>query len=291
MSDKPIVIYHKNCRDGFAAAWCFWTHFGNNYEYHAASYGTEPPDTYGRNVFLVDFCYGADVMDKMCMQARITETQIVVLDHHKSSLEMLAEFIIPRYPQHVINTEFCTQEKSGAGIAWDFVSIGEPRPATIDYIEDRDLWKFVYAATRPFNAALDLYPFDFEIYENIMYQENQLIEMINEGETILKSNHKLMKELIRTSRRLMWIGGYPVWTINCPPMLASEACEIVYREDKHKFVASYFDTQDFRLFSLRSNASDPDSVDVAAIANMYGGGGHKHASGFRVSREHMLARL
>ena len=46
------------------------------------------------------------------------------------------------------------------------------------------------------------------------------------------------------------------------------------------FAATYFDTGNIREFSLRSS---PDGVDVSLVAEMYGGGGHKHASGFRIS--------
>jgi nanoRNase/pAp phosphatase (c-di-AMP/oligoRNAs hydrolase) len=41
------------------------------------------------------------------------------------------------------------------------------------------------------------------------------------------------------------------------------------------------------VFSLRSTE---EGLDVAEIAKQYGGGGHKHASGFRVPFGHELAR-
>jgi oligoribonuclease NrnB/cAMP/cGMP phosphodiesterase (DHH superfamily) len=43
--------------------------------------------------------------------------------------------------------------------------------------------------------------------------------------------------------------------------------------------AAYFDRADARVFSLRS---DRAGIDVAAIAERYGGGGHRHAAGFQV---------
>lgn len=46
-----------------------------------------------------------------------------------------------------------------------------------------------------------------------------------------------------------------------------------------KIGACYWDTPEGRVFSLRSTDDGPD---VSAIAKQYGGGGHAHASGFRM---------
>lgn len=46
-----------------------------------------------------------------------------------------------------------------------------------------------------------------------------------------------------------------------------------------KFAACYWDTPDGRVFSLRST---DDGMDVSEIAKVFGGGGHEHASGFKV---------
>ena len=42
----------------------------------------------------------------------------------------------------------------------------------------------------------------------------------------------------------------------------------------------YYDLGECRFFGLRSA---PDGLDVAEIAEKFGGGGHKHAAGFRIS--------
>lgn len=49
----------------------------------------------------------------------------------------------------------------------------------------------------------------------------------------------------------------------------------------------YYDTAEARHFGLRSA---DDGADVARIAQEYGGGGHRHASGFKVPRSHPLAQ-
>ena len=55
--------------------------------------------------------------------------------------------------------------------------------------------------------------------------------------------------------------------------------------------ASYYDTEDNRVFGLRSSKHNPDAVDVGEFASIFGGGGHKHSSGFKVNRHHFLAKV
>lgn len=31
--NRPLVIYHGNCADGFSAAWCFWRKYGTGADY------------------------------------------------------------------------------------------------------------------------------------------------------------------------------------------------------------------------------------------------------------------
>ena len=46
------------------------------------------------------------------------------------------------------------KERSGAGITWDVLFDGEPRPPLIDRIEDRDIWRWKYGNSRLVHAAL-----------------------------------------------------------------------------------------------------------------------------------------
>lgn len=55
--------------------------------------------------------------------------------------------------------------------------------------------------------------------------------------------------------------------------------------DGHAFAATYYDDTDGRRWSLRST---PEGADVSQIAEAFGGGGHKHAAGFRMTREEAI---
>ena len=70
-----------------------------------------------------------------------------------------------------------------------------------------------------------------------------------------------------------------------PYTMVSDAATIL--AENHPFAACYHDTATDRCFGLRSVEG---GMDVSKIALMYGGGGHPRSSGFKVPREHILAR-
>ena len=101
--------------------------------------------------------------------------------------------------------------------------------------------------------------------------------MEKEGKAITRKHFKDIGELIKVTGRKMLIGGVLVPVANLPYTMSSDAGHIMGKGEP--FAACYYDTLDGRCFSLRSA---PDGIDVGEIAKKYGGGGHKHASGFRV---------
>lgn len=77
--------------------------------------------------------------------------------------------------------------------------------------------------------------------------------------------------------RTMIIGGRKVPVCNMPPVWASDAANRL--AEGNPFAATYVDGATARHFSLRSDAA---GLDVSEVAQRYGGGGHKHAAGFKV---------
>ncbi len=83
--------------------------------------------------------------------------------------------------------------------------------------------------------------------------------------------------------RDMEIGGHVVPVANLPYVFSSDAGHLMAKGKP--FAACYYDTPTGREFSLRST---DEGLDVSEIAKMYGGGGHRNASGFRVPYGHSL---
>lgn len=295
---KILCIYHGNCADGFGAAWAARKALGD-IDFHAGVYQDKPPDVKGRDVLLVDFSYKAEVLYEMSKAART----ILILDHHKSAAEDLKRYPPPLdgpYDPNTMeawarecNAPSCVHalfdmERSGAGITWDYFH-DKPRPRLIDHIEDRDLWRFKLPKTREIQAAVFSYPYDFEVWDELMTTD--LDRLALEGEAIERKHHKDIAELVQVVTRMMKIGGQVVPIANLPYTLTSDAGHLLCGEVQcppgiggpttslYPFAGCYWDTPEGRVFSLRSRE---DGFDVGEIAQQYGGGGHKHASGFRV---------
>ncbi len=340
---KPLCIAHgSSCVDGFASSWVVHRALGEAVEFVYASYNQDPPDVRDRDVLIVDFSYPRAVLEAMARAAR----SVLVLDHHKSAAEDLKGLQVPNNwkpwlaqevdpaPSHEIGNlaAFFDMERSGAGITWDyfFPYLHDRRPWFINLVEDRDLWKFTDDRSRPFHAAVTSYPLDFALWDK-MYDEGlptssldcafelrQTLgtgqfanDLIKEGTGILRKHDLDVKQIIKTTRRTMIIGGVRVPVCNCPPWLASDVGhELTGPEPcpscagsgnvglaspaptgectdclgtgelgvpSIPFAATYYDRDGRRNFSLRSR---PAGADVSKVCALYGGGGHHGAGGF-----------
>lgn len=285
---KPILcIYHGNCADGFAAAWVMrkWAELAEQrIEFYPAVYQTGLPkvDLEGRDIFIVDFSYKRAQLLDIADQAE----RVVILDHHKSAQEDLEGF------KHSKVDIVFDMERSGAMITWDYLmwhkeadenhvvtTTIDPPPQLLKHIQDRDLWKFALPYTREIQAAVFSYPYDFKVWDDLMLHTD-LHDLITEGTAIERKHFKDIEELVKVCMRWIDIAGYHIPAASLPYTLTSDAGHYMaktYAPDK--FAACYWDTPDGRVYSLRSIEG---GRDVSAIAAKYGGGGHKHAAGFKV---------
>lgn len=289
---SPLCIYHGNCADGFGAAWVVRKYFGSDeVDFHAGFYGAEPPDVAGRDIIMVDFSYKRPVLDGMIQKAK----SLLILDHHKTAEEDLAGIQAPFGPgwirhQQNVYQDLCEgvaglpyamfdMNRSGAGLAWDFFFPDQKRPALIDTIEDRDLWRFRLPFTREVQANVFSYPYDFKAWDFLMALGNDhmgIQQMAEQGGAIERKHHKDIAELVEASKRRMTLGGYDVPVANLPYTLSSDAGHLMTKDEP--FAACYMDTPRGRIFSLRSTDA---GVDVSEVAKAYGGGGHRNAAGFQ----------
>jgi oligoribonuclease NrnB/cAMP/cGMP phosphodiesterase (DHH superfamily) len=283
---RPIVIFHKDCADGFGACWSFWRHFGDNAMYYAGSYNAPVPDVVDRDVYLVDFSYKHDQVETMLKFAK----SVTLIDHHKSALEDL-------WPLQAkgLDMKFCSNEKSGAMLAWEFMQTirqkKETTPRMIAYIQDRDLWRFELPGSKEVSMFLFSHEYDMKVWDKFMKATKREIDgYIKLGAILEKKHIKDVNEMIRVAKRYVDLGEYKyVPLLNVPYLMASDAGTIMSMDAP--FSATYYDNRDNRIFSLRSNKDNPSAADVSAIAFAYGGGGHFHAAGFKVPREHELAKV
>lgn len=263
-----ICIYHGGCDDGFGAAFAIWKRDGDSVEYHQGVYGAAPPDVTGLDVAIVDFSYKRPVMIEIAAKAK----SVLVLDHHKTAQADLAG-LAAECRNMIVEFDMA---RSGAMMAWQYFHPGKRAPKLFEYLQDRDLWLKQLPFCDEFTAALRSYPQEFETWDKLSDDVNGLIQ---EGHAIQRYYRTLI-EGAKNHFYMRDIGGHRVPVVNASLFMASElAGELA---EGNAFAAVYAETDKHVTWSLRSRA--PDGIDVSEIAKQFGGGGHKHAAGFKVDR-------
>lgn len=264
---KKICIYHGNCADGFTAAWIVNKAL-ENVEFHAGFYNEAPPDVTGADVYIVDFSYKRPIMEEIVSKANA----VFHIDHHATAIVDMEGYsdhkFVKFYSPH--NTE------SGAMLTWKYFYGDAPVPQFVCHIDDRDRWQFKLPGTRQIQANVFSYEYTFENWNMLM--EMEVEQQIKDGTAIERANMKNIKELMGVVVRRMNIAGYNVPVANIPYQFGSDMCMLLAKGEP--FSAYYYDKPTHREFGLRS---EKGAVDVAKIAELFGGGGHANASGFRRS--------
>lgn len=260
-----VVLYHKNCSDGFGAAWAAWKKFGNKTDYIPVAHQEPPPDdTTGKRLYLLDFCYDVNITKQLLAAHK----QVTVIDHHTGRAPIIQLTHDYRYdPTH-----------SGAVLAWQYFHPGAKIPRLLQYIEDKDLWRFALAETKEISAFLQLIPFNFNAWNTIaraIESTRGRKKYIAQGKIICQYANALIDSIITNDAELVEFEGHKTLAVNSQ----FSHSELGHALAKKMPPISITWTQKgaTRSFSLRS--TDP-IINVARIAEKFGGGGHPAAAGF-----------
>jgi len=273
---EVLVISHANCADGFTAAWVAHRHLretGIPYEVIFAKYGEGPPQNLaGKFVLIFDFSYPRESLLRMQEEA----AGLLVFDHHKTARA------------NCEGLPFCTfdMNRSGCGLAWDYFNPDTPRPYIVDYVEDRDLWRWEMPDSEAVNALIWVTERELGVWEELStnMMNNGLEDLIERGKLLLRYRNKIVDQAVENARDVEFPlrGNGRAGTAVVPTCCASiHMSEVGNRlaEDR-PFPVVWFQTREGDyLYSLRSNDR---GMDVSEVAKGYGGGGHRHAAGFRL---------
>ncbi len=272
----PIsVIYHSNCPDGFASAVTaqlfFKQHdnyklFKDNIVYHKGIHGTLPPDCPGKEIYILDFSYKREDIKKLCQQAE----KVTIIDHHITALNDLKDL-----EQECDNLELIfNMNESGAVLSWKYFH-QTPVPLLFQHIQDNDLWKFELDNTPTIISAIMSYPMKLKLWAGWLRDDNILAVLHKEGQILERQTNKQIKRY-KKAARMGNVAGHIVPIVNAPSYLGSKLLHQL--SDGHPFAVAYQDKSDRRVWQLRSGGDK--AIDVSLIAEQFGGGGHKNASGF-----------
>lgn len=258
-----MVFYHKNCFDGFGAAWAAWKKFGDAAEYVALD-PEKLPETFpkGKEIYAVDLGYPAFVQKKI----RIYNKSLVVIDHHISK-----KVDTELFPSNVFDNDH-----SGAVLAWRYFHPKKKVPKLLEYIEDVDLWKWERANTREIISALSLRAFDFSAWEVFARAIESAVgrkKIIAEGKVVSAYEKKIIEKMVENAVPVIFEGMH-ILAVNSS-VLNSEIANVLLKKLPPAAIV-WRDSGGEIHVSLRSDGT----VDVSKIAEKYGGGGHARAAGF-----------
>ncbi len=260
-----VIIYHGECPDGFGAAWAAHKKFGDNADYIPAHHNHPVPEgLVGKTVYLLDFAYPEDVMSKvMGANKRVT-----AIDHHFSREKAI---------KMTQNYSYAS-DHSGSVLSWMYFHSGKPVPKLLEYIEDRDLWKWKIVDSDMICTFIDSFSFDFKEWDklvNLLKKDSGIKKAVSQGNLMLKHELRLMGRIIGENAKIVSFMGHDVYAVNAPGFFASHIGNALVKK-KGPFAIVWNEEKDNIHVGLRSDGT----IDVSKIAMKFGGGGHKASAGF-----------
>lgn len=281
MNDRPLVLYHGSCPDGFGAAWVAHRHLGDGADYMPMQYGYPlPQQAVDRDIFLFDFCFDRETTKQLVKRNRLVQ----ILDHHKTAeaalvgleQELAGEGFVDVYIKFDMN-------KSGVGLAWGHFFTGHPAPWVVSYTEDRDLWRWALPQSKEVNAYLGTIPMDFHSWDVTSSTCDAAMAAERGTVALAKTQHYVDVVAQNAMFVTLWDhGNIPL--VNAPQVGISELLNKLAEDHRqasglpYGIAIGWFQRADgMYQYSLRSVGD----FDVSAKAKEHGGGGHKNAAGFQ----------
>ncbi len=271
---RPLVIYHGGgCPDGFAAALAAWFFYAGRAEFVAADHGDihsvdDLPDVTGRAVYILDFSFTEAILKLIDARA----ARLMLLDHHQSAADALGGFTCRCGALHF------DMKKSGARLAWEFFQPNRALPDLVRFVEDRDLWVWLYPQSAPFLAALDMETQVFQRWADIAnFEPAQMATFLARGEAMDEKFNKLA-ERIAESAKPVTFNGIEGLMVNAPNVFHSLLGNVL--SQKSGTFALIWTVH--KTGAIKAGLRSQKGFDCIPLAQSMGGGGHPQASAFRM---------
>ncbi len=278
MPDVNTAIVYDGDPDGFGCAYAAYKKFGEDADYYEVEHGQDLPViafTY-ENVYIFDLCFDWETMEELTHSTR----DYVVIDHHPSAQETVEGLDLNPVP-------FDTSRAACVQVWEYFFPEAQDTPKILQYVADRDVWKFELPYSEEMNSFIYLHPrtiMDWDYVESELQHNFQ--ECITIGQALYTQKGVIAKEMADRNDfvRASHFTGNPLDHGDVPvaaaPAIWSEVGhELLNMYPDAPFACTYFDFEGRRKYSLRS---EDHRMDVGAIAKRLGGGGHRNAAGFSV---------
>ena len=256
------ILSLAECPDCFAAAYSAWKKFGDSAIYIPVYHQMPPPEEiYGKEVYLVDYSYKLEVVKEILPRVK----SLMIIDHHVTNQEQIK----------LVGGVYDVNH-SGGVLSWMYFHPDTPVPQLFKHIEDIDIWAFKLKNTAEIAEMITIYDFDFNIWDKIITgceTEEGIKKYVHEGEILLRKLNQSVKKIVNNAEVINF-EGYPCLLANSILYTSQVGNELSKKMPPIGLVWSRRNNK--VVVSIRSDGT----VDVAKLAEKYGGGGHKSAAGF-----------
>eukprot|EP00927_Polykrikos_kofoidii_P053703 TRINITY_DN4826_c0_g1_i1.p1 TRINITY_DN4826_c0_g1~~TRINITY_DN4826_c0_g1_i1.p1 ORF type:complete len:343 (-),score=76.36 TRINITY_DN4826_c0_g1_i1:126-1154(-) len=201
--DDVVVCYHYPCQDGIFSALLAHLHFKGTSKklrfFPMTVYKKHAPEELNlqgsETVYMLDIAGPRGFAAALAQRCR----QVVVLDHHKTSMEDLSQE--DKRPSNM--KVVFDMSRSGATIARDYFQpkMSEPLATMIRMTEDGDLWRWQIPESKAFGAYLGGRKLEYDcnanpgIFDALL--EIDVKAAVAEGEAILKEQDRKIDERLQ----------------------------------------------------------------------------------------------
>ena len=209
--------------------------------------------------------------------------KVVVIDHHKTAKEILEkglpEEVKDKFEIHL------NMDRSAAALTWQVLNGFVPE--VMEYIEDRDIWKWEIPDSMYVLTALDAKVFNVLKPHEIVEKLLELVEnfpkeeLAKEGQSMIEFKESVVERLVNNSAHYIVLpSGHKLLAVNSP----------VFQSDIGNRLAQISPDGVACVYSISPKEDDVyvncslRSINGTArqVAQANGGGGHDNAAGCRV---------
>lgn len=298
-----IVAFHARCPDGYGAASAF-VNMEKKYSkvhYMPVQYGQTNEKFWALlselegkcDVALVDFSFGIEEMNRISASA----IRFLWIDHHETAQDILGEWMkSPPTNTHIV----FDMTHSGAWLTWNHFN--KKIPDIINYVEDRDLWKWNLEHSKEVNASLFFEMEGFSYSETSQFKDAASIVHAMANSNVIGKNkinrHVIAGKILTENTRRMAEHTFKhvfilkVGELEFPASFSTEsasgmanyivkalnrpACIIIPESDGKKWILSFRSMNGLEA--------------VKPVAASLGGGGHPNAAGCSVEWHRLQPR-
>lgn len=270
-----VIVFHYPCQDGLVSAWIsYYYHKKINHKIDLYPYQhnniLDFDRLHNKKVLFCDITPNIEILEKL-------EKHIVllnVLDHHHYIKELAEKKSYIKFDN----------SKSGASLTWEWFFPDIAIPEFVKMVEDRDIWRWSIPNSKAFTTwlateceVLDNFDKIFDCLDKLLLDREYINICIEKGTFLLDINNSKIKKICNDlSIRSIKIQDkqYNVCFINSTENISEIGNELCKKYSID--FAIVFHYNNIWKSSLRSIGD----FDTSVISRIFGGNGHKNASGF-----------